>query len=439
MNRIAFGTDGIRGQVGQFPITLEGFNLLGQACRLWLTNQGLPLALAVGWDTRESGSALAQAFADGLGSEAHIVFLGITPTPGVSLYVEHEKMALGVAITASHNPYTDNGFKLFGPNGAKLSRASEKAIEQLAEGLSFQNIRCSTIEKIAGSEYVLTYWKQRLAPNTFAGRKIVLDTANGATVFTTLPLLRYLGLEVVSLGNKPNGHNINEHCGSEHVEELRQAVVDSKAWLGFAQDGDGDRLRVIDEQGVLLDGDCVLGLLAIDASARHQLKNNCLVCTEQSNSGLSDSLHSLGIKTLRCGIGDREVFYTLESVGGNLGGESSGHIILKDEAPTGDGLRVLLHLLTLARQQPLHQRAQQIHLCPKAEASLLVRQKLPLEQLNHLNKLRERLISAKRIHIRYSGTENKLRFLVESNTQQECTEQLQALIQAAEEDFKINA
>ncbi|MCQ2956019.1 MAG: phosphoglucosamine mutase [Opitutales bacterium] len=436
MNRIAFGTDGIRSQVGQFPITPEGFNLLGQACRAWLMNQGLPLKLAVGWDTRESGPALAQAFADGMGANARIVFLGITPTPGISLYVEHEKMALGVAITASHNPYTDNGFKLFGGNGAKLSRLSEQAIEQVAEGLRFQNTRCSVIQTVSGSDYVLAYWKQRLTSNAFAGRKIVLDTANGATVFTTLPLLRYLGLEVVSLGNDPNGRNINEQCGSEHVEGLRKAVVDSKAWLGFAQDGDGDRLRVIDEQGSLLDGDCVLGLLAIDAFAHHQLKNNCLVCTEQSNSGLSDSLRSLGIETIQCGIGDREVFYALESVGGNLGGESSGHIILKDEAPTGDGLRVLLRLLTLAQQQPLYQRAQQIHLCPKAEASLPVKQKLPLEQLSHLNKLRERLTSAKRIHIRYSGTENKLRFLVESSTQQECAEQLQALMQAAEEDFK---
>lgn len=437
MKTIAFGTDGIRGKVGTFPINAEGFKIVSRACRLWLQQRNLPLTIAVGWDTRQSGASLARAFAEGMGSEAQVTLLGVTPTPAISFYTQREQVSLGVSITASHNPYTDNGLKLFKSDGAKLRREEEVDIESLCSEASAEAFDTPTIQTVSGSDYYLNAWKQQLPKGTLKGRKIVLDTANGATVFTTLPLLRYLGADLIAFGDQPNGENINCDCGSEHAGRLEAIVKQSDVWLGFAHDGDGDRLVVIDEQGKRLDGDQLLGLLALDFHKHGRLKNNCLVVTEESNSGLAKSLQPFGIRVATCGVGDRNVFYALEKKDAVLGGENSGHVIFKDEAPTGDGLRVLLKLLKLAQQKPLHDRAQAIRLCPKCTASLTVADKRPLEQLSHLNAVKERLEKAcDRIRIRYSGTENKLRFLVEAQTQMLCEQTLAHLTEAARADFQ---
>ena len=438
MKPIVFGTDGIRGKVGTFPIDEEGFKIVGRACRLWLQRQNLPLTVAVGWDTRRSGIVLARAFTEGLGSGAEVTFLGVTPTPAISFYTQHKQISFGVSITASHNPYTDNGLKLFKSNGSKLRREEEAEIEALcSEETSAEDFGSSSIQTVSGSDYYLSIWKQQLPKDALKGRKIVLDTANGATVFTTLPLLRYLGADLIVFGDQPNGENINRDCGSEYADRLEAVVKQNGAWLGFAHDGDGDRLVVIDEQGQRLDGDKLLGLLALDFHERKRLKNNCLVVTEESNSGLAKSLQPFGIRVATCDVGDRNVFYKLEEEGAILGGENSGHVIFKDEAPTGDGLLVLLELLKLAQQKPLHDRARAITLCPKCTASLTVADKRPLEQLSHLNAAKERLGKAcDRIRIRYSGTENKLRFLVEAQTRILCEQTLAHLTEAARADFQ---
>ena len=437
MKPITFGTDGIRGKVGTFPINAEGFKIVGRACRLWLRQRNLPLTVAVGWDTRQSGSVLARAFAEGLGSSAELTFLGVTPTPAISFYTQHEQISLGVSITASHNPYTDNGLKLFKSNGSKLRREEEAEIEVLCSETSAEDFGSSSIQTVSGSDYYLNVWKQKLPKDALKGRRIVLDTANGATVFTTLPLLRYLGADLIAFGDQPNGENINRDCGSEHAGRLQTVVKQHNAWLGFTHDGDGDRLVVIDEQGQRLDGDQLLGLLALDFYERGRLRNNCLVVTEESNSGLAKSLQPFGIRVATCDVGDRNVFYKLEEEGAILGGENSGHVIFKDEAPTGDGLRVLLELLKLAQRKPLHERAQAITLCSQCTASLTVADKRPLEQLLHLNATRERLEkTCDRIRIRYSGTENKLRFLVEADTREFCEQTLVHLTEAARADFQ---
>lgn len=437
MKPITFGTDGIRGKVGTFPINAEGFKIVGRACRLWLRQRNLPLTVAVGWDTRQSGSVLARAFAEGLGSSAELTFLGVTPTPAISFYTQHEQISLGVSITASHNPYTDNGLKLFKSNGSKLRREEEADIEALCSEASAKNFGNPSIQTVSGSDYYLNVWKRKLPKDALKGRRIVLDTANGATVFTTLPLLRYLGADLIAFGDQPNGENINRDCGSEHAGRLQTVVKQHNAWLGFTHDGDGDRLVVIDEQGQRLDGDQLLGLLALDFYERGRLRNNCLVVTEESNSGLAKSLQPFGIRVATCDVGDRNVFYKLEEEGAILGGESSGHVIFKDEAPTGDGLRVLLELLKLAQRKPLHERAQAITLCSQCTASLTVADKRPLEQLLHLNATRERLEkTCDRIRIRYSGTENKLRFLVEADTREFCEQTLAHLTEAARADFQ---
>ena len=238
MKPIAFGTDGIRGKVGTFPINAESFKIVGRACRLWLQQRNLPLTVAVGWDTRQSGSVLARAFTEGLGSSAEVTFLGVTPTPAVSFYTQHEQISLGVSITASHNPYTDNGLKLFKLNGSKLRREEEADIESLCSEVSAKNFGNPSIQTVSGSDYYLNAWKQKLPKDALKGRRIVLDTANGATVFTTLPLLRYLGADLIIFGSQPNGENINCDCGSEHAGRLETVVKQHGAWLGFAHDGD---------------------------------------------------------------------------------------------------------------------------------------------------------------------------------------------------------
>ena len=431
---IKFGTDGIRGAVGSFPITPAAFERVGQACCEWLLKQNLPLSVAIGWDTRASGKDLADAFARGFCSKdsAEVIFLRITPTPAISFYVEHQAISLGVSITASHNPYTDNGLKLFKASGSKLSRSEEAEIERLCLDKKPLNNKISHKQIVDGCDYYLQAFKQKYSQNLFKGKKIILDVANGATYHTTLPLLQYLGFDIVSLGDCPNGININENCGSEHADHLADIVKAQHAWLGFAHDGDGDRIVVIDENGERLEGDELLGLLAIDLKQQGQLANDTIVVTEQSNSGLKKSLEAFGITVKTCSIGDREVYYGLEQHKANFGGESSGHIIFKDEAPTGDGLRVLLKLLFLAGEKPLCERKKFIHLLPKCEGALIVKEKIPLEQLVHLNKLLAELKSASgRSYVRYSGTENKLRFLVEADTKTLCEERMKILQQAA--------
>lgn len=442
MSSIKFGTDGIRGKVGQRPITVEDFNRLGQACCDWLQQQQLPLSVVIGWDTRASGLELAYAFARGFlynRPHASVCSLGIMPTPGVSFFVGYEKASLGVSITASHNPYTDNGLKLFNANGSKLLRTEEAVIEQLwTSKTEISEASLSSIDESNGENYYLTHLIHLYPKDLLKGKRIVIDTANGATIYTTLPLLKHLGAEVIVLGNRSNGININEHCGSEYPEQVAQKVKETQAWLGFAHDGDGDRLVVIDENGERVDGDEILGLLAIDLNQQNRLKNNKIVVTEQSNSGLKESLAAYGIQTITCGIGDREVFYALEREQSNFGGENSGHIILRDEAPTGDGLRVLLKLLQLAQIQPICERKKAIKLLPKCERSMLVSHKIPLEELQQFQKIKQQLQQLPgRILVRYSGTENKLRFLVEAETEALCQERMDLLQTAAKLDFKI--
>ena len=436
--RVKFGTDGIRGPIGHPPITPDFFNIIGQACYTWLTRKGMPAKVAIGWDTRNSGETLAEAFAAGFGIyTSDITLLGVTPTPAIAFYVSQTQCSLGVSITASHNPYTDNGLKLFRHTGSKLSVEEEKEIEALCLHLQaiIDNAK-PLCQHINGSALYLNHFRNTLKADVLRGRKIVLDTANGATTYTTLPLLQYLGAEVIPIGHQPNGSNINQNCGSEHSDLLQKTVQAQKAWLGFAHDGDGDRIIVVDESGDRMDGDQVLGLLALDMQQQGKLKNATVVVTEQSNSGLTQSLQRYGIRTITCPVGDRAVYYAMEACDSNLGGENSGHIVLKDEALTGDGLRVVLKLIDLAQTIALKERKKAIHLLPKCESFLYVNEKWPLAQLEQLQALYHRFKKdSGRIHIRYSGTENKLRFLVEAPTQDLCEQWMEDLKSAARVDF----
>ena len=421
MNRKYFGTDGVRGLYGG-PVMNEAFaRRLGLAVASWLPPQSDVL---MGRDTRYSGLSLERAMAQGLrAGGANPISLGVVPTPAVSRAVRARGAALGVVITASHNPAEDNGIKLFGQGGVKLKEVEEMRIEQLlpADGAVPAAAEPAIAEPgpVAGLDDYITAMLGLLPAGALAGWRIVVDTANGATCATTPVVLRALGAEVIGIGDAPDGRNINANIGSEHPEQLALRVRAEKARIGIAHDGDGDRCVLCDETGTVLDGDELLTLLA-----RHQLQdgllmNNTLVVTRQSNLGVDSALAALGGRVVRTEIGDRYVRERMREEGATLGGESSGHIIFFDLSPTGDGLIAALKVIDvmLATGQPLSELRGVLKKFPQATAAVKVREKPPLASLVKLtaaiHAVETALGTRGRVMVRYSGTEPKLRFLVE--------------------------
>lgn len=445
MTRTYFGTDGVRGPYGG-PVINEAFAAqLAQAAVLWLRGAGerrltsgargaRPDAVGerrgtagvgrvlIGRDTRASGTALAAAVARGLrAAGAEPISLGVLPTPAVARAVRTSGARLGVVITASHNPAADNGIKFFGPGGVKLTDEEEAVIESHLGAPVGAAERAVETEAGAAEDYIAT--AQALLPaGALAGWRIVLDTANGATCGTSPAVLRGLGAEVTGLGDMPDGKNINAGVGSEHPERLAEIVRGSGARLGIAHDGDGDRCILCDERGEVLDGDEILTLLATHALAQGRLAKNTLVVTVQSNLGVDAALAAAGGRVLRTSVGDRYVIERMLAEGATLGGESSGHIICADISPTGDGLVAALKVIEvmLATGRPLSDLRRVMRKFPQLTAALKVREKIPLEKLPGvtaaMGALESELGASGRVLVRYSGTEAKLRLLVEGPT-----------------------
>ena len=432
MTRRYFGTDGVRGSYGG-PVINESFaTRLGLAAARWLQGTGKrirdaagaaiddPAARRVllGRDTRASGVALEAAVAAGLRAGGlEPVSLGVLPTPAVARAVRASGAPLGVVITASHNPAADNGIKFFGPGGVKLTDQDEAEIEMmLAADVAAAPAQVPTCEAVTG--YVATA-AGLLPADALRGWRIVTDTANGSTCTTTPAVLRALGAEVIAIGAAPDGANINAGVGSEHPEQLAQRVRAEGARLGIAHDGDGDRCVLCDERGEILDGDEILTILGTHALTRGQLAKKTLVVTVQSNLGVDAALAAAGGRLLRTSVGDRYVIERMLAEGATLGGESSGHIICSEISPTGDGLVVALKVVEvmLARGRPLSELRRVLRKFPQLTAALKVREKRPLETLPRLAAeiaaLEGELGSQGRVLVRYSGTEAKLRLLVE--------------------------
>ena len=445
MKRQYFGTDGVRGPYGG-PIINEAFaERLGVAAGRFVSRQTHAGAQTVllGRDTRASGENLLNAVASGLASVGvNAISLGILPTPAVAAAVVHEGAALGVMITASHNPAADNGIKFFGRGGMKLTDAQEFEIEQLlpTEQPSMIYRRHSSAEGLgAYLERVQTL----LPAGSLAGWRIAVDTAHGATCASTPTVLRRLGAEIVSLGDAPDGTNINLSVGSEYPQQLAERVKATGARLGVAHDGDGDRCILCDERGEILDGDEILTMLALRGLEQGTLAAKTLVVTVQSNLGVDAAVKAAGGQVVRTAVGDRYVLEGMLRTQATLGGESSGHIIFSEISPTGDGLVAALKVIEamLATGKPLSELRKCLRKYPQAVSALRVREKKELSSLPHLPtaiEAVERELGAEgRVLVRFSGTEAKLRLLVEGPTESAVRTALAKLEAVARTDLDV--
>ena len=429
MQRLYFGTDGVRGPYGG-PVVNEAFaSGLGFAAARWLEGRGVHSGrVLIGRDTRASGASLAAAVGAGvIAGGGRAVALGIIPTPAVSRAVRLGGAALGGVITASHNPASDNGVKFFGPDGSKLTDADEAAIEShLPAPGAGPGPGGGDAGPIAGESVLESYIEAAariLPPGSLRGWKIALDCANGATCASSPTVLWALGAEVAGLGDNPDGFNINSGVGSEHPEALAERVRSGGARVGIAHDGDGDRCVLCDELGGVLDGDEMLAILATHALGQGSLAGKTLVVTVQSNLGVDAAVEAAGGRVIRTPVGDRYVAERMRAEGAMLGGESSGHILCFDFGPTGDGLAAALKVIgvMLETGRPLSELRKVLRKFPQLSAALTVREKRPLESLAALSgeiRAIERELGAKgRVLVRYSGTEPKLRLLVEGPTE----------------------
>ena len=421
-----FGTDGIRGTVNQGNITGEKFFKFGLASGTYFKNQKKSKQVAIiAKDTRLSGYTLEPALVSGLVSGGmHVFTLGPLPTNGLAMLTKSMKANMGIMITASHNPYYDNGLKLFGPDGMKLSDEIEKKIERL---IDTKNTKQLTNPKLLGrvkrledgNDKYIEILKKNFPKNFhLKGTKIVLDCANGAGYKAAPKLLKELGAQVISIGVKPNGFNINEKCGSMYPSKIRSAVRKFKAHVGISFDGDADRIIMCDEKGNIIDGDQIIAMLAKRWKSKRILKGG-VIGTLMSNYGLENFLRDEKIKFYRSKVGDRYVKEKMKKFNFNLGGEQSGHVILGKFATTGDGLMVALEVLfSLRKRKKASKLLNVFKPLPQILENVTVKDKNIINRIKCKNAIKQvnKLIGNKgRILVRKSGTEPKIRIMVESN------------------------
>ena len=420
-----FGTDGIRGKVNQGNITGEKFFKFGLASGTYFKNQKKTKQIAViAKDTRLSGYTLEPALVSGLVSGGmHVFTLGPLPTNGLAMLTKYMRANMGIMITASHNPYYDNGLKLFGPDGMKLSDKIEKKIEKLIDAKNTKQLtdpkllgRVKRLED--GNEKYIRILKSNFPKNFhLKGMKIVLDCANGASYKAAPKLLRDLGAKIISMGIKPNGLNINKKCGSTYPSKLKFAVKKYKANLGISFDGDADRIIMCDENGKIIDGDQIIAMLARRWKSKKILKGG-VIGTLMSNFGLEKFLKNEKIRFYRSKVGDRYVKEKMKKYNFNLGGEQSGHIILGKFATTGDGLLVALEVLFSLRKGIKASKLLSVFTpVPQVLENVTVKDKnvINLSKTKNSIKFATKLLGSKgRILVRKSGTEPKIRIMVES-------------------------
>ena len=447
MTRKLFGTDGVRGLANSEPITAETALKLALAAGAHFTRGSHRHRVIVGKDTRLSGYMLETALTSGfLSMGMDVMLLGPMPTPAVGMLTRSMRADLGVMISASHNPYEDNGIKLFGPDGFKLSDEIETEIEarlaknDLAKSLaeSARLGRAKRIDDAPGRyiEFVKSSFPKGLS---LAGLKVVIDCANGAAYKVAPTVLWELGAEVTPVGVEPNGTNINRECGAVHPEQLKAIVREKGADVGIALDGDADRVIVVDERGEIVDGDQLMAVIAHSWARAGRLKSGCVTATVMSNLGLERFLEGHGIALKRTPVGDRYVVEELRRNGGNLGGEQSGHIILTDFATTGDGLMAALQVLAVLVQaeKPASQALRLFPPLPQLLRNVRYRagSPLPLEQASVKAAIEagEAALTGKgRLLIRKSGTEPLIRVMAEGEDEEMVARIVAEIVKAVE-------
>jgi len=433
MTRKYFGTDGIRGTVNKFPMTAEIALKVGMAIGAKFTDGNHRHRVVIGKDTRLSGYVIEPALTAGLAAVGIDVFLvGPVPTPAVSMLTRSIRADIGIMISASHNPYYDNGIKIFTRDGNKLSDKIEQEIEDLIDGditphlAEAQNLgRVKRLDD-ASNRYIEFVKNSFPKDKTLTNLKIVVDCANGASYKIAPQIFWELGAEVIEIGTEPNGFNINEKCGSTHPELLRKKVLETKANIGIALDGDADRLLIVDEKGNIIDGDKIIALIAEKLHLEGNLKNDTVVITQMSNLALENYLSYIGVSTIRSKIGDRYVLEEMRKNRCNFGGEQSGHIVISDYSTTGDGLIAALQILsvlcsskkTASEILNLFETFPQILKNTKFDSN----KKNPLEEESVINFIKAKELEigdSGRILVRKSGTENLIRVMVEGKNHQQ--------------------
>jgi phosphoglucosamine mutase len=433
-----FGTDGMRGEAGKFPLDAATVEIVGASLASHLLEKlGRAPLIVVGRDTRESGPWLEQALVRGAtAAGADLQSGGVITTPGVAYLARSLSADAGVVISASHNPYQDNGLKIFAPGGKKLDEETERLIERdifsKTETLSAAGVEvlestplsASSIDNRPLQSRYLDFLANDIARGlSLAGIKLVVDCANGAASAIAPALLQRLGATVVAINNTPDGRNINLNCGSLHTEQLQSEVLNQRADLGVAFDGDADRSLFVDTKGQLVNGDGTLWVLAKYLHARNELTNENVVATVMSNIGLELALRSRGLTLVRTDVGDKYVLDELLRSGATLGGEQSGHIILPKLSLAGDGLITTLSLLRVIVEEnkSLLQLAAGFAVFPQVLVNVKVSQKRPFSEFEAINKvareIENELGSRGRLLLRYSGTESLARVMIEGESQ----------------------
>ena len=446
MPKELFGTDGIRGVPGEFPLDNATLEAVGGAlgAHLKTAGGGARPRVLFGMDTRESSGHLAARLARGaIDAGAEVASAGIISTPGVACLVRENKFSAGVVISASHNPYTDNGVKLISAQGTKFSDAVEAALEEdilRRRGSAKATADAELLPDTVLDAQYLEYLRRFVLPGArLEGMPMVLDCANGAVSELGPALFRSLGAKVTPLYCRPNGKNINDGCGSLHPESLREAVLETESELGAAFDGDADRAIFVSHSGRIMDGDAVLFIAARHMKAAGMLRGGVVVGTTMTNLGLERALEEEGIRLARAQVGDRYVFEEMQRLGANLGGEQSGHVIFLDDSITGDGLLTALIVASLVSLQgPLDELAAKLKVYPQRIVNVRVRAKPPLESLEAVARTLAAASSvlgtAGRVVLRYSGTEPVARVMVEAEQEEDVerwTRELAAAVRGA--------
>ena len=445
MNKL-FGTDGVRGEAGSF-LSAQVAMRVAMAAGIYFKKHAITNKILIGKDTRKSGYMIENAIVSGLTAIGYdVIEIGPMPTPAIAFITENMRCDAGIMISASHNSYQDNGIKFFDGHGDKLSHEVEEEIESIyanddlimeAQRIGMGIGKAKRIDDVIG-RYIVQLKNSFPRDISLSGIRIVLDTANGAGYKVGPTVLEELGADVVVIHDSPNGFNINEDCGALHTKSLQKAVLESRADLGIALDGDADRLVVVDEKGEIVDGDQLLGALGSHLNDIGSLKGGAIVATVMSNQGLDDYMDSKGLKLLRSDVGDKNVLEIMKKEKINFGGEQSGHVIINDFAKTGDGLVSALQVLSLIIKsgKKASEVLRPFSLYPQKLVNINIKEKKPLDTIGGLD-VQLKILDSKNIRhlIRYSGTENKLRILLEAQDAKEMNAQMDSIVEFFEKEL----